>query len=90
MAGILQVLSTNIVPSYTPPEFVSSGLVAYYDPSNSLSYSGTGSTFNDLSKEINLIFCACSLGCVNEYWIEDDSNSPSPYKSAITSMPMLE
>ena len=53
MAGILQVLSTNIVPSYTPPEFVSSGLVAYYDPSNSLSYSGTGSTFNDLSGNSN-------------------------------------
>jgi len=35
--------------SYTPPDFVSSGLVAYYDPANSDSYSGSGSTLTDLS-----------------------------------------
>lgn len=34
---------------YTPPDFVSSGLIAYYDPANSSSYSGTGSTLSDLS-----------------------------------------
>ena len=34
---------------YTPPDFVSSGLIAYYDPANPSSYSGSGSTLTDLS-----------------------------------------
>ena len=35
--------------SYTPPNYISSGLTAYYDPANSNSYSGSGSTLIDLS-----------------------------------------
>jgi hypothetical protein len=38
----------TITPSSTPT-YVSSNLVLYYDPSNSSSYSGTGTTINDLS-----------------------------------------
>ena len=53
MGGILQVLSTNVIPEsgggYTPPAYVSSGLTAYYDPANPSSYSGSGSTLTDLS-----------------------------------------
>jgi hypothetical protein len=36
-------------PTATPIVPVTSGLVLYYDPSNSSSYSGTGTTINDLS-----------------------------------------
>jgi hypothetical protein len=36
-------------PSTTPAVPVTSNLVLYYDPSNSSSYSGTGTTVNDLS-----------------------------------------
>jgi hypothetical protein len=36
-------------PSTTPAVPVTSNLVLYYDPSNSLSYPGTGTTINDLS-----------------------------------------
>ena len=43
------VLTTAEEEGYTPPNFVSSGLRAYYDPANPLSYSGTGSTLTDLS-----------------------------------------
>jgi hypothetical protein len=35
--------------SYVPPEYVSSGLTAYYDPANTASYAGSGSTLTDLS-----------------------------------------
>lgn len=54
MPGIMQMVANNVAPvvvesGYTPPAYESSGLVAYYDPANSLSYSGTGSTFTDLS-----------------------------------------
>ena len=54
MGGIHQVLSTNIVTAaggggYVPPDYVSSGLTAYYDPANPLSYAGSGSTLTDLS-----------------------------------------
>ena len=47
--------STQVWPldSYTPPNFVSSGLVAYYDPANTGSYSGTGTTLTDLSGNSN-------------------------------------
>ena len=41
--------TTIVSELYTPPNFVSSGLTAYYDPANPLSYSGTGSTLIDLS-----------------------------------------
>lgn len=41
---------TQVWPSgYTPPDYVSSGLTAYYDPANPLSYAGSGSTLIDLS-----------------------------------------
>lgn len=40
-------------PPYTPPNYVSSGLVAYYDPKNPLSYSGSGTTLTDLSTQGN-------------------------------------
>jgi len=54
MTGIMQMVANNVAEfGYTPPDFVSSGLVAYYDPANSLSYSGTGSTFSDLSGNSN-------------------------------------
>ena len=43
------VLTTAEGEGYTPPNFVSSGLTAYYDPANPLSYSGSGSTLTDLS-----------------------------------------
>ena len=43
------VLTTAEGEGYNPPNFVSSGLTAYYDPANPLSYSGSGSTLTDLS-----------------------------------------
>jgi len=51
MAGIM-LATTNVIRQslgYTPPDFVSSGLVAYYDPANSSSYPGSGTTLTDLS-----------------------------------------
>ena len=44
----LSVLTTAEA-GYSAPDFVSSGLTAYYDPANPLSYSGSGSTLTDLS-----------------------------------------
>jgi hypothetical protein len=43
------VLTTTAEAGYSAPDFVSSGLTAYYDPANPLSYSGSGSTLTDLS-----------------------------------------
>jgi hypothetical protein len=40
---------TKAQTGYSAPDFVSSGLTAYYDPANPLSYSGSGSTLTDLS-----------------------------------------
>jgi hypothetical protein len=40
---------TTAEAGYSAPDFVSSGLTAYYDPANPLSYSGSGSTLTDLS-----------------------------------------
>jgi hypothetical protein len=46
----IYVGSTQVWPAgYSAPDFVSSGLVAYYDPANPSSYSGSGSTITDLS-----------------------------------------
>jgi len=46
----IYVGSTQAWPTgYTPPNYVSSGLTAYYDPANPSSYSGSGSTLTDLS-----------------------------------------
>jgi hypothetical protein len=41
--------TTTITPSSTPGLPVTSNLILYYDPSNSSSYSGSGTTVNDLS-----------------------------------------
>ncbi len=41
--------TTTPTPTSTPNAPVSSNLVLYYDPSNSSSYPGTGTTINDLS-----------------------------------------
>lgn len=54
MSGIHQVLSTNIVPAaggggYVPPSYVSTDIQLYYNPADSNSYSGSGSTITDLS-----------------------------------------
>jgi len=43
------ILTTTAEAGYSAPDFVSSGLTAYYDPANPLSYSGSGSTLTDLS-----------------------------------------
>ena len=40
---------TKAEQGYTAPDYVSSGLIAYYDPANPSSYSGSGSTLTDLS-----------------------------------------
>ena len=40
---------TTAEQGYSAPDYVSSGLIAYYDPANPLSYSGSGSTLTDLS-----------------------------------------
>ena len=46
----IYVGSTQVWPTgYTAPDYVSSGLIAYYDPANPSSYSGSGSTLTDLS-----------------------------------------
>ncbi len=46
----IYVGSTQVWPAgYTPPDYVSAGLTAYYDPANPSSYSGSGSTLTDLS-----------------------------------------
>ena len=52
MGGIQQILSTNIVPAsgaYVPPDYVSTDIQLYYNPADSNSYSGSGSTITDLS-----------------------------------------
>ena len=43
------VLTTTTEQGYSAPDYVSSGLIAYYDPANPSSYSGSGSTLTDLS-----------------------------------------
>ncbi len=43
------ILTTTAEAGYVAPDFVSSGLTAYYDPANPLSYSGSGGTITDLS-----------------------------------------
>ena len=43
------ILTETAEAAYVAPDFVSSGLTAYYDPANPLSYSGTGVTLTDLS-----------------------------------------
>ena len=53
MTGIMMAM-INSVPlveaaAYTPPDYVSSGLTAYYDPANPSSYSGSGTILTDLS-----------------------------------------
>lgn len=48
----IYVGSTKIYPAevaYTAPAYVETGLIAYYDPANPSSYSGSGSTLTDLS-----------------------------------------
>ena len=55
MPGIMQMVANNVsstvveAAAYTPPDYVSSGLTAYYDPANENSYPGTGTTLTDLS-----------------------------------------
>lgn len=44
----VNITNTNIIVGSTTPTPVVSNLVLYYDPSNSLSYSGTGTTVNSL------------------------------------------
>lgn len=44
MAGIMNLIMNNVAP----PAVTTSGLVLYYDPSNSSSYPGTGTTINNL------------------------------------------
>ncbi len=39
----------NQLPKFTTPEIVTSNLVLWYDPSNSVSYPGTGSTITNLA-----------------------------------------
>jgi len=40
---------TKAEQGYTAPDYVSSGLITYYDPANPSSYSGSGTTLTDLS-----------------------------------------
>ena len=50
MTGIMMATMNNVVQAgYTPPAYTSSGIIAYYDPANPSSYSGSGSTLTDLS-----------------------------------------
>jgi hypothetical protein len=46
---LTQTPTTTSTPTSTPNAPVTSNLVLYYDPSNPLSYSGSGTTINDLS-----------------------------------------
>lgn len=45
----IYVGSTQVWPTYTPPAYVSAGIQLYYNPDDPSSYSGTGTTVNDLS-----------------------------------------
>lgn len=45
MTGIMNLTVNNVAPATV----ATNGLVLYYDPSNSSSYSGSGTTINDLS-----------------------------------------
>ena len=91
MGGIQQILSTNIVPAsgaYVPPDYVSSGLSAYYDPANTNSYPGSGSTLTDLSGNSNNGTIVGATYTDNSYFTLDGTNDyivTSNLYSAITS-----
>ena len=94
MPGIMQMVANNVAPMvveeavYTPPAYESSGLVAYYDPANSLSYSGTGSTFSDLSGNGNDGTIVGATYTDSSYFTLDGTNdyivTPNLYTSLIT------
>jgi hypothetical protein len=52
MAGMIQTMMTNYkqaASGFIAPAYTTTDCIAYYDPGNPLSYSGTGTTINDLS-----------------------------------------
>lgn len=82
--------STKVWPAdtYTPPNYVSSGLVAYYDPANVNSYSGTGSTLTDLSGNSNNSTIVGATYTDNSYFTLDGVNdyivTPNLYTALTT------
>lgn len=74
--------------SFIPPDFVSSGLTAYYNPADPLSYSGSGTTLTDLSGNGNNGLVVGATYTDNTYFTLDGVNdyivTPNLYTSLVT------
>lgn len=78
----------KLLNTFTPPDFVSSGLTAYYNPADPLSYSGTGTTLTDLSGNGNNGLIVGATYTDNTYFTLDGVNdyivTPNLYTSLVT------
>lgn len=70
MTGIMNLMMNNVAPS----TLTTSGLVLFYDPSNSSSYPGTGTTINDLSGN-GLNGTMSNITYTNPYFSYNGTNS---------------
>ena len=70
MSGIMQSVVNNVVPRTVTTD----GLVLYYDPSNSSSYSGSGTTINSLAPT-NLPGTMSNITYTNPYFSYNGTNS---------------
>lgn len=71
----IYVGSTQVWPTgYTPPTYTTSGIIAYYDPANPSSYSGSGSTLVDLSGNSNNGTIVGATFTDNSYFTLDGTN----------------
>lgn len=70
MSGIMQSVVNNVVPS----TLATNGLILYYDPSNSSSYSGSGTTVNSLAPT-NLTGTMSNITYTNPYFSYNGTSS---------------
>ena len=81
MSGIMQMVVNNVVPRTVTTD----GLVLYYDPSNSSSYPGSGTTINSLAPT-NLPGTMNNITYTNPYFSYNGTNS----QVSVADNPLLE